>query len=261
MNNLSNHELIEGWRKCQVESHPYYFPGDEDVINSRKIIEHKSFDEFIVSEEFGPALDSQKRFHVGLLPCPYVGNLRKASIFILTLNPGFMPCDYFAEQNGEFREALKKNLRQKNTDDTYPHICLNPRFSWHPGFTYWQRRLHDITKALMKKEDIKYQQALSQLAQKVACLELMPYHSKSSPNFSPLKNLPSIRAMLDYVRQVLVKRVRAGTAIIIAIRGGENWGLPKHKNIIVYKGKAVPRNGYLPRESQEKIAEHLRLKL
>ncbi len=226
------HKLISGWRNCNLESPPYLFPDDIAHTTNGNFKVFHSFDEYVFTNEFG--LLSDKNLHTGLLPMPYIGNLEKATIFVLMLNPGLSAGDYFAEEQPEFRNAQIQNLRQENGSIEYPFIFLNPKFAWHPGFDYWHKKLDDVIKKLAKQSEITYQNAMSILAKNLVCLELFPYHSKSFGPDSLLK-LPSVNVMLSFVNNVLVPKVEDGKAIIIAARRVKNWELPKHKNIIAYK--------------------------
>ena len=230
-----HHSLIESWRKCNLQSAPYLFPDDEghfEGFSNSKI--YHSFDEYVTNPEFGvPDIN----LHLGLLPVPFVGNLEKASIFILMLNPGLSAGDYFAEQKvTEFRSAQIRSLRQENTDDEFPFIFLNPDFAWHPGFEYWQKKFHNIIDEIRKQSKVSYQKAMSILSKRVACLELMPYHSKSFGTGSLLNKLPSVELMRNYVRDVVIPKATADKAIIIATRQVKMWQLPIHKNIVMYEG-------------------------
>ena len=228
-----NHHLIERWRECNLESPPYLFPDDKPEI-FRSIAEtHRNFEEYTASLEFG---SSSAKLHIGLLPIPYVGDLEKASIFILMLNPGLSPGDYYAEQNPEFRQAHIQNLQQRTMNEKFPFIFLDPRFAWHPGFMYWQKKFDAIIKALSKQSGVTYQQAMSKLSQRLACLELLPYHSRSFGAGVLLNKLPSAKAMLAYVNEIVLPKVEADKAIIIATRSVKNWRLPVHKNIVIYEG-------------------------
>lgn len=230
-----NHHLIERWRECNLESPPYLFPDDEPEIINGIAKTYRGFDEYTASFEFGASSDTN--LHTGLIPLPYIGNLSQASIFVLMLNPGLSPGDYYAEQhNPEFRQAHIQNLQQRNANDKYPFIFLDPRFAWHPGFVYWQKKFHAIIEALAKQSGTTYQQAMSQLSQRLACLELIPYHSKSFRAGALLNNLPSAQAMLAFVHEILLPKAEDDKAIIIATRSVKNWRLPKHKNIIIYEG-------------------------
>ncbi len=64
--------------------------------------------------------------------------MRTASVYVLLLNPGLNPGDYFAEsQQPEFRAALANQLRTADE----PFLFLQDRFVWHPGFAWWFGKL------------------------------------------------------------------------------------------------------------------------
>lgn len=49
-----HHNLIEGWRKCNLESPPYLFPDDEKHLSGFSDSKtYRSFDEYVASPEFG----------------------------------------------------------------------------------------------------------------------------------------------------------------------------------------------------------------
>jgi len=233
-----DHELIENWKKCSLKVSPYLFPKDslellkEGKEESSKLFQ--KFDEYTASLNFGTPSD--KSLHIGLFPQPYIGNLANATIFILMLNPGFSPSNYFIEQNSsEYKQAYTRNLRQENSDDDYPFIFLNPKFSWHPGFGYWQRKLQTIIEAHSKQSGTTHQKSMMQISQKLACLELFPYPSSGFGSNSLLNKLPSVVLMQKYVRDLVIPKAKEGEAIIIVTRSIKNWNLPKCKNITFYK--------------------------
>lgn len=230
-------DLVSEWRKCGLESPPFLFPDDEKMITPELGRLFQSFDEYITSNEFGVSPDT--KIHPGLLPVPYMGDLKNSSIFILMLNPGFSPRDYFAEQQAGFKEAMVRNLLQENQGSEFPFIYLNPQFAWHPGFDYWLEKLDDVIRKLALVQNTPYQQAMSILAKKLVCLQLFPYHSKSFGSGNLITKLPSVRLMYRYVNKVVVPKVKEGNAILIAARGVKRWRLPEHENIIKYDPSAA----------------------
>ncbi len=226
------HRLIHGWRGCSFNSKPYLFPGDLALLkNEESICVSRSFDEFIDSN-FGSY--SKTSLHIGLLPIPYVGNLENASIYVLMSNPGLSYSDYYAEDNNPiYREALIRNIRQEFDPTDFPFLFLNPRFAWHPGFGYWHGKFKGFAKAIRKEFECTYQDSLKYLAERIACLELIPYHSE---NFSGnvIKGLRSVEYMIEYAHSVLMPKADQGEAIIIVARGGKYWGMRQSKNILVY---------------------------
>src|SRR6266516_3248053 len=107
-------DIVEIWNRLPLGSPPFIHPDDRPILerNRQTFSDTKlDFDNFVKSERFGAFEDH--RFHLSLLPVPYIGNLIKADIFILLLNPGFDFIDYFAEwRMAEFKSSLEKNLRQ-----------------------------------------------------------------------------------------------------------------------------------------------------
>ena len=227
--------LIELWRKCPLDNPPYILPEDNTRLQKFPLTIFSSFERYIGSDAIAKKTDTS--LHVGLLPVPYVGNIQKAHILILMLNPGLSHGDYFAEYNVmEFREAVIRNLRQENTGHDDSSIFLNPRFAWHPGFGYWQKKLHDIVRALAKRSSITYQEALSRVQEKIACLELFPYHSKNFGAHKLLDELPSVLTMIEFVHDMVFPRVQNGELTVIVTRGAKYWKLPPHEKIIQYEG-------------------------
>ncbi len=83
-----------------VTTKPPYIPENETKLKQNPdayCLTLKSFDAYIKSKDFG---NKDRWLHTGLLPMPYIGYLKKASIFILTLNPGLKPLDYYSEYQG-----------------------------------------------------------------------------------------------------------------------------------------------------------------
>lgn len=227
------------------------------MIPVEKTCQYRSFDEYVGSPELGNSYDN--KLHIGLVPQPYFGALERASIFVLMLNPSLSPGDYFAEYNvPEFRSTLIRDLRQDNASDDYPFTFLNPQFAWHPGFRYWERKFHDIANELAKQRGLSFQDALKHIAQSVACLQLVPYHSKTFRVSALVKSLPSTRRMLNLVHNVLAPTAQQGDILLVVARGASHWNLPKHRHIIVYKD-AEARSAHLTLRSRggEAIANRL----
>ncbi|MEJ2751055.1 MAG: hypothetical protein P8183_24590, partial [Anaerolineae bacterium] len=173
--------LIEGWRNSKFESLPYLFGEDvplyEQFLKDRSKT-YASLREYVSSDLFGNPQD--KSLHLGLLPLPYIGDLKNANIFILMLNPGIHVGDYLVgeRQYSHFRQLMLRNIRQEEFETEYPFLFLNPEHSWHPGFEYFHARFDNLAWEI-KDEVGSYPNALSLLAKNIACLELIPYPSKS----------------------------------------------------------------------------------
>src|SRR5262249_15624444 len=143
--------------------------------------------DYTASEAFADPDDAS--LHLGLIPVPSFGPLNSARVFILMLNPGLHPGDYFAEAESQAcREALIANLERESA-----FLWLNPSFAWHPGFQYWHGKFRGIVAELASTWTVPYQEALNRVARRIAVLQLLPYHS---PHFRlPDSTLNSLRSV------------------------------------------------------------------
>lgn len=222
--------LVELWKRIDLKSPPFIFPGDEkylsEVNSFRNIV---SFEKYV--DDINEIKKAPHKFHLNLLPIPYMGNLETAKIFILMANPGLAASDYKAEfQDADYPNDLIKNLHQK-ADSDFPYVSINPKYCWHGGFEYWDAKFKDIIGFIQKEYKLSYVDALSFFSQNVAALELIPYHSKQS-NYLP--GLESTKLIKNYVTGVLLPRARTGKILIVVTRNIRAWGLKEEKKIILY---------------------------
>lgn len=236
------HALLSAWASFKLEQKPYVLPGDKEVLSNPKLIcRYAGWEQFVTAHNFGAF--GQSKLHLDLLPIPFVGNLRSGSVFLLMLNPGFGPHDYFGEYEvPEYRDAPVNNLRQGPNNS---FLFLDPRFSWHGGFDYWHTKLRDVIAALAKSVCISYGEARKFVQSRIAAVELAPYHSA---NFSVPKrvfdSLQSVELARAFVREVLLPRAKAGECLLVATRAVKRWDLPRHRNIVLY-GPAEARSAHL----------------
>ena len=195
------------------------------------------FKGLIKSERLGP---NDSFFHFSLLPAPYVGRLETADVFILLLNPGFSPGDYFGEyERRDFRNALVQNLKQDLSDAEYPFLFLNPRFCWHPGYQWWEAKLRKI---LLEVADAKhkgnYLLALKEASQCLASIELVPYHSRKFRDGQLADRLKSVQKARAWVNNDVVQRAAKGELVIVPTH---KWNLRNRSNrvVCVKKGAAL----------------------
>ena len=168
------HALLSAWKDFQPKQAPYVLPGDEGLLAETQLCcRFAGWNGFVADPEFGAPGNS--KLHLDLLPIPFVGNLKTASVFLLMLNPGFGPHDYFGEYAvPEYRSALLDNLRQTRGNS---FVFLDPRFSWHGGFDYWHTKLRNVIVAFAQNSGISYGRARQFFQSSIAALELAPYHS------------------------------------------------------------------------------------
>ena len=237
-------ELIRFWKQYKLDKPPFAHPDDLAVLHQKKgrFIETDlvDFDAYIAGPRFGHSDD--ERLHLSLRPIPYLGNLAKAKIFILLLNPGLTYADYWAESKSKaFSQRLENNLQQSFSGNDFPFFMLDPELCWCSGFVWWEKKLREVIRRIAKEKfNDKYIDAMRNLSTKLACLELVPYHSSSFGFYSLIKNLPSAIGVKKFVKNSLIPQAEDGKITLIVTRQAEEWGVSeqrrKNKNIVVYKG-------------------------
>lgn len=225
---------MEVWKELKEK----LYPGDEQITEKKKrngeayTITFRSYDDYVNSEYFGNSTDS--KLHLGLSPHPYAGNLERAKIFILSLNPGLHPGDYILETDPKFIEIHNKNMRQEKME--YPFYFLNPYLSIHPGYSYWFKKFRDLINEIKNHIGTKWVEAQKLLSGLVATLELVPYHSQSfGLTDSILGDLKSVYVMKQYVKTFLVPKAEKREILIIITRKIRYWDLNESDNVILYK--------------------------
>lgn len=188
-----------------------------------------NFSQFLASKRFGDFGDP--RFHFSLLPIPYLGDLNRADIFILQLNPGFNLINYYAEWNvPAFRPRVERSVRQELDGVEFPFYSLDPELCWYSGFRWWEGKLRDIASIIAnRKYKGRYLDALRELSQRIAVIELVPYHSIAFKEHRLVRVLPSTAQARDLARLDLVKRAFSGRVLVIPMRKVAAWGLPATK--------------------------------
>lgn len=253
--------LLREWANWSERNAPFVLKLDEHALlserNSRRIISRGSWDQAYRAADFCAPKDS--RLHLGLLPQPFLGDLRRASIYILGLNPGLGPGDYYAEYEvPRFKRALLLNLKQKSSRHSVPFLFLDPQYAWHGGFGWWHAKLAKVISHLAEKTwGVPLAHARARLAGKLASIELVPYHSLNFASYWT-RHLPSVALARNFVHDVVLAKVRRGDAIVVALRRAGDWNLPKHPGIVTY-GRKQARAASLSPESKggKAILRHL----
>jgi hypothetical protein len=226
-------DFIRFWRRCRVDRPPFVHPDDEPILreHGRGVLDERThtFESYIRSERFGATKD--RWLHLGLLPVPFVGDIRRADVVILLLNPGFGITDYFSEyQHPEFRERHVASLWQRPAQNGYPLHFLDPEMCWHGGSTWWMRKLGEVVAALASKRfNGSYLKALRETARRVAAVELFPYHSSNFAEWRLLDRLPSVSMARRFAADVLLADAQVGDRLIIVTRQAERW-LPRKRS-------------------------------
>jgi|HubBroStandDraft_3_1064219.scaffolds.fasta_scaffold33427_2 hypothetical protein len=233
--------LLGEWASWKPEGPPYTLNSDQVVLrlprSARAIVTKRNWPDAHQASDFCAPED--RRLHLGLLPQPFLGDLHRASIYVLLLNPGLGPHDYYGEYEvPEFRKALLANLKQKFKRGSLPFLFLDPQYSWHGGFAWWHAKLTRVIARLVESWAVPFAIARARLARELASIELVPYHS---PNFRDaggwIRDLRSAALARAFVKDIVLQRVKRGKAIVIVTRQAKVWNLPKHSRIVSYSGQ------------------------
>jgi hypothetical protein len=230
-------DIVEFWNRCPLEDPPFVHPDDREEISRRApgALEEpiNNYEGFVQSKRFGDFDDYD--FHLSLLPAPYVGDLVRAKIFLLMLNPGFNMADYYAEYRVRaFRRRAIANLHQSFEGVQFPFMFLDPDFSWHSGFRYWESKLRPIAQKIVEHRRVRYSEAMGELSRSLAVLQMVPYHSASLKDGWALR-LPSAKEVKKFAHEQVYRRAKTGEAIAIILRSVGQWKLKKCRNIVHYK--------------------------
>ncbi|HEY2826306.1 MAG TPA: hypothetical protein VGJ04_01800 [Pirellulales bacterium] len=232
---MKEHQFLAEWSKWQPNEPPHQFPGDEDILaelgSKEKTRVFRSWEEYYQAPDFCEPGDT--RLHLGLLPQPFIGNLRTAKVFVLMLNPGLNPNDYFAQyaQPG-FRQAMLDNLAQRNVET---FTFLDPQFAWCSGFRYWHSKFSKLIEALADNGGRSFSQARKEFSKWLATIELVPYHSRHFNIGSRyIKRMKSAELARSFVDEVVIPRAIAGECVIVVTRKVKQWDIPAGSNVIIY---------------------------
>jgi hypothetical protein len=228
--------FLATWSQWRALSPPYIFPGDQEAIDllpSSKRNCYTSWKQFVRDHDF--STEDSGTLHLGLLPAPFWGDIARARVVVLTLNPGVGPHDYLAEyRTPGLRKAYLANLRGLRGRK---FIWLDPALSWHSGFSYWHGHLRSLIRSLAQAWGTNPRRARERLAKLFACIELCPYHSSrfSLPRRT-LAGLRSVEMARSFAHEVLLPRAQRGKCLLIVVRAAEGWGIRSGQNVVVYRG-------------------------
>jgi len=122
--------LVNGWRASKRKSGVYLFDADYPFYDGPKgkhFVLYTSLKDCIQSDEFGT---DDTRLHIGLTPQPYFGDLHRATIFLLMMNPGLSAADYYAERSGLLLSADGFSHRPREENMADPGEMKNKFYAW-----------------------------------------------------------------------------------------------------------------------------------
>jgi len=229
-------DLVEAWQTWAQEGAAGLLPGDEALLTAGdKLCDIDSWEAWVASDEWAGNTD---RIHLNLLPVPYVGSLASAQVFVLLLNPGFGPINYFGEYRVPgFRATLLDCLAQNEASDRRGFYCLDPENSWTGGFRYWHAKLLGVVADLSKITGMSLTEAFTYLRHRIAVVELVPYHSgRFGLPHRVVRQLRSAQLARDFVHETVLPKAARGDATVIITRKAKEWGVEPTDRVIVYRG-------------------------
>jgi hypothetical protein len=237
-------DLLKTWSKWhRPDNRPLCLADDAGLIEPNRLVYWPDWQTAHTSQDFcGP---KDNRLHLGLIPQPFFGDLRNASVYILMINPSLGPHDYFGESKvPEYRKALEANLRQDFKGFGTNFMFLDPRFAWHGGFQFWDKKLFKIIEAVAdamnekrkQKNNISIAEARKWVGDRVASLELIPYHSAIAPTARWVKELRSVKLAQEFAKNTICPSVESGDVVAVVLRGVKRWDLQNPKGIVKYEG-------------------------
>jgi hypothetical protein len=152
--------------------------------------------------------DQGHGFNLNCLPSPFAGPLRTAPVVMLYLNPGLAPQD---EQEADDPSAQERQFKQRQGDAALPG-----EEDYASAWKWWSER----TKRFGE---------LSQFRDRIAFLNIAPYHSTDFRDPAMLAALPSCRAAIDWAQTVLFPQAEAGNRLVLCMRSAQVWGLGRKR--------------------------------
>lgn len=150
-----------------------------------------------------PRRKPQHKLQTQYFPEPFLGDVLRASVVLLNLNPGVDETNSVHHQNPIYLDKANKNLTHAFTD--YPFFPLHPDLEGMPCHKWWSKKLGSLIR----------DSSLEQVSRQVACIEL---HGYPSVNFNGSIDLPSMQYS-GYLLQKAIER----EALIVIIRGRKIW--------------------------------------
>jgi len=215
------------WRQFKARRPPYVHPADTEFIKA-DVPSIRSFKDYVTSGAFNPNPDG---FQLSLYPSPYLGDLRKAKVIVLLLNPGFNTADYYSEMGNiaAIKRARRNTIAQRLSKLEFKFFLLDPAFCWTPGFRWWEQKVRKIALKiceLRKTGDVSYREALRLISSVLAAIELVPYHSvsfrkgrRSLRRGHHVDDLPSVKESIRQLRRC----AKDSNVTIYIARQHERW--------------------------------------
>lgn len=169
--------------------------------------------------------------HKDLRPVPYLGDLRRADIVLLLLNPQVHLDDYLTNADERFRARLEDTLGQPNREFASPCLALDVAYWWTSWFRWYEPRLREPVLEAARYRKCSYLEVLSELAQRTAILQLLPYYGNQGGSI-PMRIINSFDSS-KYAREAAAEIIRTSAdqdRFVVMWWAAEQWGLGLEEN-------------------------------
>lgn len=79
----------------------------------------------LVVDKFNEAANEKFRIHTEIMPAPFMGNVLKAQVLLLLLNPGFDEEEERKNYYNLYRSYWENEIQHKHTIPNLPLFCLD----------------------------------------------------------------------------------------------------------------------------------------
>lgn len=164
-------------------------------------------------------------FDLRCLPAPYNGPLRTARVVLLYLSPGWCEFDVEEASTAAGHERYFRRRQGYAPMETEAEHAL--------GYRWWTTR----TKRFGDPGELR---------EKIAVLNIGPYHSKDFTDHHMLAALPSCRAALSWAQETLFPQAERGERVVVCLRAAKFWGLGRQRRYgRALFAPAVSRGGHM----------------
>lgn len=126
------------------------------------------------NEKTKKAAKEKYKLQLSVYPQHFVGNIDKAEIIILSLNPGYSTEYHDAyKTNTNYKETIKENLEMKQP---FFHAF---ELANESDLGYWGNKMKCWVEDYDKKDNEELIESLKKIAENIALAEFFPYHSIS----------------------------------------------------------------------------------
>ena len=213
------------------------------LLNSKKYPPVDKVDDD-ASEETKKAAEEKYKLQLSVYPQHFVGNIDKAKIIILSLNPGYSTEYYDAYKNRinkngtKYEQTIKENLEMVRP---FFHAF---ELSNESDLGYWGNKMKCWVEDYDKKDNKKIIESLKKITENIALAEFFPYHSISYNDMydkiGKSTSSNSNRKIKDYLptQKFLFEKIKKriddknDEVIIILTRSFAKWyeAIPELKN-------------------------------